>query len=60
MWQHNYEPIGGSLALSAPVAALPIIVLFVMLGVVRSAAWKAAGSALLTALVVSIAAYGMG
>ena len=23
MWQHNYEPIGGSLALSAPVAALP-------------------------------------
>jgi lactate permease len=59
MWQHNYEPIGGSLALSAPVAALPIIVLFVMLGVVRSAAWKAAGSALLTAFVVSIAAYGM-
>jgi lactate permease len=59
MWQHNYEPIGGSLALSAPVAALPIVVLFVMLGVLRSPAWKAAGSALLTALIVSIAAYGM-
>ncbi len=59
MWQHNYEPIGGSLALSAPVAALPIVVLFVMLGVVRTAAWKAAASALLTAFVVSVAAYGM-
>ena len=33
MWQHNYEPLGGSLALSAPVAALPIVVLFLMLGV---------------------------
>jgi lactate permease len=59
MWQHNYEPIGGSLALSVPVAALPIVVLFLMLGVFRSPAWKAAGSALLTALVISIAAYGM-
>ena len=59
MWQHNYEPIAGSLALSAPVAALPIIVLFLMLGVVRSPAWQAAASALFTALIVSIAAYGM-
>ncbi len=59
MWQHNYEPIAGSLALSAPVAALPIVVLFLMLGVVRSPAWKAAASALFTALIVSIAVYGM-
>lgn len=59
MWQHNYEPIGGSLALSAPVAALPIVVLFLMLGVFRTAAWKAAASALFTAFVVSVAVYGM-
>ena len=59
MWQHDYAPLGDSLALSAPVAALPIIVLFLMLGIVRSAAWKAAGSALLTALVVAVAFYGM-
>jgi lactate permease len=59
MWQHNYAPIGDSLALSAPVAAIPIVVLFIMLGVVRTAAWKAAGSALLSALVVSLVAYGM-
>ena len=59
MWQHNYEPLGGSLAVSAPVAALPIVVLFLMLGVLRSPAWKAAGAALVTALVVAIGAYGM-
>jgi lactate permease len=59
MWQHNYEPLGGSLALSTPVAALPIVVLFVLLGVLRLPAWKAAGSALITALVVAIGIYGM-
>jgi lactate permease len=59
MWTHNYEPLGGSLALSAPVAALPILVLFLMLGVWRAPAWKAALSALLTALVVALTVYGM-
>ncbi len=59
MWTHNYEPLGGSLALSAPVAALPIIVLFLMLGVWRAPAWKAALAALATAFVVSLAVYGM-
>ncbi len=59
MWQHNYEPLGGSLALSTPIAALPIVVLFLMLGVWRTPAWKAALAALGTAFVVSVAAYGM-
>ncbi|MDH4065071.1 MAG: L-lactate permease, partial [Acidobacteriota bacterium] len=59
MWQHNYEPLGGSLGLSAPVAALPIIVLFVMLGVLRAPAWKAALSALFAALVIAVGVYGM-
>jgi lactate permease len=59
MWQHNYEPLGGSLGLSAPVAALPIVVLFLMLGFWRAPAWKAALSALVTALVVAITVYGM-
>lgn len=59
MWQHNYEPLGGSLALSAPVAALPIIVLFLLLGVWRLPSWKAALTALATALVVAIGVYGM-
>src|SRR4026208_1403322 len=59
MWQHNYEPIGGSLGLSAPVAAIPIVVLFLILGVFRKAAWISALSALVSALVVALAAYGM-
>ena len=59
MWQHNYEPLGDSLALSAPVAALPIVVLFLLLGVWRAPAWKAAASALVTALLVAVAVYGM-
>jgi lactate permease len=59
MWQHNYEPIGGSLGLSALVAAIPIAVLFVMLGVLRKAAWISALSALVSALIVALLAYGM-
>ena len=59
MWQHNYEPIGGSLGLSAPVAAIPIVVLFVMLGVLRKPAWMSAMAALVSALIVALAAYGM-
>ena len=46
MWQHNYEPIGGSLGLSALVAAIPIVVLFLMLGVLRKPAWMSALTAL--------------
>ena len=59
MWQHNYEPVGGSLALSALVAAIPILVLFLMLGVLRKPAWMAASSALGSALLVALAGYGM-
>jgi len=59
MWQHNYEPLGGSLGVSAVAAAVPILVLFFMLGVRRTPAWKAAASALLSAIVVALAVYGM-
>jgi len=59
MWQHNYSPIGGSLGLSALVAAVPILVLFVMLGVKRKPAWMSALAALVSALLVAILVYGM-
>jgi lactate permease len=59
MWQHNYEPIAGSLGVSAVVAAIPIVVLFLMLGVFRKPAWMSAASALVSALVVALIAYGM-
>ncbi|HKB10618.1 MAG TPA: L-lactate permease, partial [Vicinamibacterales bacterium] len=59
MWQHNYTPIGGSLGLSTLAAAVPIFVLFLMLGVLRKPAWMSALSALAAALIVALAIYGM-
>src|SRR6516225_7336595 len=59
MWQHNYEPVAGSLLASALVATIPIVVLFVMLGVLRKPAWMSALSALGSALVVALSVYGM-
>jgi lactate permease len=61
MWQHpeNYTPIAGSLAFSTLVAAVPIVVLLIMIGVLRKPAWMAALSGLAAALVVATVAYGM-
>jgi lactate permease len=59
MWEHNYQPIGDSLGLSAIVAAIPIVVLFVMLGALRKPAWMSAMAALASALVIALVAYGM-
>jgi L-lactate transport len=59
MWQQNYEPLGGSLGLSAVVAAIPIFVLVYMLGIRRSASWQAALAALGSAILISLLAYGM-
>jgi lactate permease len=59
MWQQNYEPVGGSLGLSALVAAIPVLVLCFMLGVRRKPAWMAALTALGVAFVLALAAYGM-
>jgi lactate permease len=59
MWQHNYEPVAGSLGISALFAAIPIVVLFLMLGVFRKPAWMSAMSALASALIVSLVVYGM-
>src|SRR5689334_14775677 len=59
MWQQNYRPLGDSLGLSAIVAALPILVLFFMLGVRRKPAWMAALSALTVAMLLALFVYGM-
>ena len=59
MWTHNYEPVGGSLGLSAGVAAIPILVLFVMLGIMRKPAWMSAMAALASALLIALIVYGM-
>ncbi len=59
MWPHNYTPLAGNLALSALVAALPIFVLVVMLGILRKPAWLAALSGLGAAILMVIGLYGM-
>ena len=59
MWQQGYLPVADSLAYSALVAALPIITMLVMIGVLRKPPWAAALAGLGTALVVAIGVYGM-
>ncbi|MBM3782704.1 MAG: L-lactate permease [Acidobacteria bacterium] len=59
MWQHNYIPIADNLGASALVAALPIFVLLLMLGVLKKPAWMAGLAGLATAAVVALFAYGM-
>ena len=54
MWQQNYTPLADSLAVSAIVAALPIFVLLILLGIVRKPAYIAGLCGLGTALLVSI------
>jgi lactate permease len=59
IWVQTYTPIRESLGLSAVVAVIPLVVLFMMLGVLRKPAWMAAASALASALLVALVAYGM-
>ena len=54
MWQQNYEPVGGQSGPVGAVAAIPILVLFVMLGVMRKPAWMAALTALAVAFVLAL------
>jgi lactate permease len=59
MFQQVDDPVGGSLALSALVAALPLLTLFVLLGALRWKAWQAGIASLIVALGVAIFAFGM-
>jgi L-lactate transport len=59
MWQHNYTPINGSLALSALGAAFPVFVLLLLIGVLGKPAWMAALSGLGAAILVALIEFGM-
>src|SRR4029450_8173018 len=59
MWEQNYQPIADSLGMSAIVAVIPIVVLFVMLGALRKPAWMSALTALGSAFVIALLVYGM-
>jgi lactate permease len=57
-WQHNYEPLG-SIAGSAAIAAIPIAVLLLLLGILRKPAWLSALAGLIAAALVAAFFYGM-
>ena len=59
MWQHNYLPVGNSLALSSLVAAIPIFTILLMLAVVKKAPWISALTGLAAASLVALFVYGM-
>lgn len=59
MFQPEPAPVGGSLALSALVAALPLLTLFLLLGVLRWKAWQAGLASLVVAIVIAVLAFGM-
>lgn len=59
MFQQILDPIAGSLLLSALCAALPLVLLFVMLGVFRVKAAKAAIASLILSLILAVAGWQM-
>lgn len=59
MFQATIDPVGGSLALSAAVACLPLIAFFVSLAGFKLRAHVSAAIALVISLVVAIAAFRM-
>lgn len=59
MYEQILDPVADSLGLSAIFAALPLLTLFILLGVLKVKAWKAALISLAVSLVVAVAVYSM-
>jgi len=59
MYKPVLDSVGGSLALTAIFAALPLLILFVLLGALRMKAWVASLIALGIAVAVAVVAYSM-
>jgi lactate permease len=58
-YQQDYSPVADSLGLSSLIAVLPLLILFVLLGVLRVTAWLASLIGLVTALVLAVAVSSM-
>ena len=58
-FHQSYDPVAGSVLLSALVAALPLLVLAVLLALVRAAPWKAAVAGAATAFLLAWLAWRM-
>src|SRR3954451_4578832 len=59
MFEQVLDPVGGSLGLSALAAAIPLVTLFVLLGVLKLKAWIAGVVSLVVAILVAVIAFGM-
>ncbi|GAA1965012.1 L-lactate permease [Terrabacter lapilli] len=59
MFRPTTDALAGSLTLTALVALLPLLTLFLLLGVLRIAAWKAAVASLVMSLLVAVIVYSM-
>jgi lactate permease len=59
VYQQILDPVAHSLGWSSLVAALPLLLLFVMLGVLRVTAWVASVVSLVVAIVLAVLVYGM-
>jgi L-lactate transport len=59
MWQQTYHPHGQNTAITAAVAAIPILVLLLLLAIAKKPAWIASLIGLAAALVLAIGWYGM-
>jgi len=58
-WIQTYTPVGGSLGMSALVAVIPLVVIFVCLAVLKMKAHKAGPLAVASAIGIAIAVWGM-
>jgi lactate permease len=59
MYQQVLKPVGDSYALTSIFAALPILTLFVLLGVLKIRAWVSALAALAVAILIALIVYSM-
>jgi L-lactate permease len=59
MWQQVYTPVADNLFLSTLAAAIPIVILLVLLGVMRKPAWMAGLAGLGAAIAVALVVYRM-
>jgi lactate permease len=59
MFHQLLTPVGSSLALSSAVAALPVVVVVLLLGVLRRPAWQAALLGLIVGLITAVGVWQM-
>ena len=59
MFEQVLDPVNGSLGLSALCAVLPLLTLFVLLGVLKMKAWQAGLISLVVSIVVAVVFFDM-